>query len=206
MRSMLSRTDPVAAPARAQVKVWDPFVRLFHWGNLVLVASLIVSAHFGWQEVHMTLGVDLLILVAARLVWGVIGPEHARLRGFVRRPGEVLLNLSDILRGRAQRYLGHSPAGGLMVVALLTVLSALLITGVLLQATLEFEGPFVHWLSVADDRFVAVVLSVHEASVEALYVLVPLHLAGVALASVQHRENLVAAMVTGYKSVSTEER
>jgi cytochrome b len=193
-------------PAHAQVKVWDPFVRLFHWGNALLVASLFVSAHFGWQEVHMTLGVDLLCLVAARLVWGVVGPEHARLRGFVRSPREAWLNLRDILRGRARRYLGHSPAGGLMVVALLTLISALLITGVLLQATLEFEGPLVEWLRAADDRFVSIVLGVHEASVDALCVLVPLHLAGVAAASVQHRENLVRAMVTGYKSVSTEER
>jgi len=206
MHPMTVRTDRPAVSARAQVKVWDPFVRLFHWGNALLVASLFVSARFGWQEVHMTLGVDLLVLVALRLVWGVIGPEHARLRGFVTGPRESLLNLRDILRGRARRYLGHSPAGGLMVVALLTLISSLLITGVLLQATLEFEGPLVEWLRFADDRLVSVVLGVHEASVNVLYVLVPLHLAGVAIASAQHRENLVRAMITGYKSVSTEER
>jgi cytochrome b len=198
--------DPSAMSVPGQVKVWDPFVRLFHWGNAILVVSLVLSAHYGWQEVHMTLGVDLLVLVAARLVWGAVGPAHARLRGFVTGPGEALRNLRDILRGRARRYLGHSPAGALMVVALLAALAVSLVTGVILQATLEFEGPFVEALRAVDDGFVAAVLDVHQASVYVLYALVPLHLAGVVLASVQHRENLVWAMITGYKSTFNEER
>jgi cytochrome b len=198
-KSRLAVTGP------GQVKVWDPFVRLFHWVNALLVVGVVLSAHYGHQELHMALGIDLLVLVAARLLWGAIGPEHARLRGFVTRPGEALRNLREILRGRPRRHLGHSPAGALMAAALLSVLAVLLVTGVILQATLEFEGPLVAWLRSADDDFVAVVLTVHQASVYALYMLVPLHLAGVALASLQHRENLVWAMVTGYKSISIEE-
>lgn len=203
MRFMHTDQPTVAAPG--QVKVWDPFVRLFHWCNALLVVGLVLSAHYGLQELHMALGVDLLVLVAARLLWGAIGPEHARLRGFVTRPGEAVRNFRDILRGRPQRHLGHSPAGALMAAALLSVLTVLLITGVILQATLEFEGPLVDWLRAVDDHFVAVVVSAHQACVYALYVLVPLHLAGVALASLQHGENLVWAMVTGYKSTSSEE-
>lgn len=203
MRLMDTDRPTITAPGR--VRVWDPFVRLFHWGNALLVAGLVLSAHYGLQELHMALGVDLLVLVAARLLWGTIGPQHARLQGFVTRPGEAVRNLRDILSGRPQRHLGHSPAGALMAAALLSVLAALLITGVILQATLEFEGPFVDWLRAADDGFVAVVVSVHQACVYALYALVPLHLAGVALASLQQGENLVWAMVTGYKSTSIEE-
>lgn len=199
-------TNRGTATGSERIRVWDPFVRLFHWCNAILVASLIVSAHFGWQEIHMMLGIDLLVLVAARLLWGLVGPAHARLKSFVPHPLEAARNLRDILRGCAQRYIGHSPAGGLMVVALLAVLTVLLVTGLLLQATLEFEGPLVTWLSAASDNFESAVLSIHQASVYSLYALVPLHLAGVAVASLQHRENLVWAMVTGYKSVSTEER
>ena len=154
----------------------------------------------------MMLGVDLLVLVTARFVWGLVGPAHARLRSFVTHPLRAARYLGDIVRGRAQRYLGHSPAGGLMVVTLLAVLAVLLVTGVLLQATLEFEGPLVTSLSTASDAFVSAILSIHQASVYALYALVPLHLAGVAVASLQHRENLVWAMITGYKTASTEER
>ena len=202
---MSSASRPIATlPER--VKVWDPFVRLFHWCNAILVLSLIVSAHYGWQEVHMTLGIDLLVLVGARLVWGVVGSPHARLGSFMTGPREALRNLRDILRGRSRRYLGHSPAGAMMVVALLAVVAVLLTTGVLLQATLEFEGPLVDLLRPAGDGFESAVLSVHQASVYALYALIPLHLAGVALASLQHRENLVWAMITGYKSTSTVER
>jgi len=202
----MSRASQLLTIGPERVKVWDPFVRLFHWCNAILVASLVVSAHYGWQEAHMTLGVDLLVLVAARLVWGIVGPAHARLRSFVTGPVQALRNLGDILRGRSRRYLGHSPAGAMMVVTLLSVIAVLLVTGVLLQATLEFEGPLVDLLRPAGDGFESAVLSIHQASVYALYALVPLHLAGVALASLQHRENLVWAMITGYKSTSTEER
>jgi cytochrome b len=189
-----------------RVKVWDPFVRLFHWGTAVLAASLVLTAQFGMQEVHMTLGVDLLVLVAGRLVWGVVGPRHARLARFVTGPAVALRYLGEVLRGRARRFLGHNPAGAMMVVALLVDLAALAVTGLLLQATLEFEGPLVEWLRPAGDGFVAAVGSAHAAAAYALYLLVPLHLAGVAAASWQHRENLVWAMVTGYKSLSTDER
>jgi cytochrome b len=190
----------------ARVKVWDAFVRLFHWASALLVASLVLSAYVGLQEVHMTLGVDLLVLVAARLVWGIVGPAQARLAAFVTGPGVALRYLGEVLRGRARRYLGHNPAGGMMVVALLVDLAALAVTGLLLQATLEFDGPFVEWLLPAGDGFVAAVGSAHAVAAYALYLLVPLHLAGVAAASWQHRENLVWAMVTGYKSLSTDER
>ena len=196
----------VPATRHDRVRVWDPFVRLFHWCNAILVTTLVVSAHFGWQELHMMLGIDLLVLVAAGVLWGLVGPANARLRSFVPHPREAARNLRDIARGRARRYLGHSPAGGMMAVTLLAVIAVLLVTGALLQATLEFEGPLVAWLSATGDEFESAALAVHQACVYALYALVPLHLAGVALASLQHRENLVWAMVTGYKSTSTEER
>ncbi|MGB5082817.1 MAG: cytochrome b/b6 domain-containing protein [Burkholderiales bacterium] len=191
-----------AAPNR--VKVWDAFVRIFHWSAVALVLTLIPAAHFGMQEVHMALGIDLLALVAARLAWGAIGTTHARFSSFVVGPKTSLRYLGDVLRGRPQRHLGHNPAGGLMAVALLVVLAVALITGLLLQATLEFEGPLAGLLLPASDAFVDSLRELHRGSVQALYGLVPVHVIGVLLASVQHRENLIWSMVTGYKSTQEE--
>lgn len=187
-----------------EVRVWDGFVRVFHWSAVLLVVSLVLTAKLGWQDIHMTLGIDLLVLVVARLAWGVMDTGHARFANFVPGPYRALTYLRDIARGHPQRYLGHNPAGAMMVVALLSTLLGLLLTGLVLQATLEFEGPLVELLRGIDDSTVHRLLAVHRLLVDALYVLVPLHVAGVVLASVQHRENLVKAMITGRKSINHE--
>lgn len=192
--------------ARAEVKIWDGLVRVFHWSTALLVAALVVTAHLGMQDVHMTLGIDLGVLFLARLLWGFMETGHARFSTFVRGPTATLGYLRDIVRGHPHRHIGHNPAGAAMVVALLATLGGLLVTGVLLQATFEFEGPLVDALRWVDDASVHRLMMIHGSLVNALYVLVPLHLLGVALASVQHRENLVRAMITGYKSTNTNER
>jgi cytochrome b len=184
--------------------VWDGFVRVSHWSTVALAFLLVLTAHFGMQEVHMALGIDLLVLVAARLAWGVIGTTHARFAEFVFPPGTSLRYLGDVLRGRPRRHLGHNPAGGWMVIVLLAVLGVALVTGLLLQATLEFEGPLAELLLPASDAFADCVREVHRESVHALYGLVPVHVIGVLLASAQHRENLTWSMVTGYKRVHDE--
>lgn len=189
-----------------ELKVWDGLVRVFHWSTVLLVVSLVVTAHLGMQDVHMTLGIDLLVLFVARLLWGFMDTGHARFSTFVRGPAATLTYLRAILRGHPQRHIGHNPAGAAMVLALLITLGGLLATGVLLQATFEFEGPLVDALRWIDSASVQRLLAVHRFLVNALYVLVPLHLLGVALASFQHRENLVRAMITGYKPTNTTER
>ncbi|MGZ5903032.1 MAG: cytochrome b/b6 domain-containing protein, partial [Reyranella sp.] len=92
----------------ATVKVWDPFVRFFHWS---LVAGFVVAYATGdeIEKVHVAAGFVIAGLVVARIVWGLIGPCHARFSNFVRHPREVLSYLRDVALLRAPRYLGHNP-------------------------------------------------------------------------------------------------
>lgn len=187
-----------------QIRVWDGFVRFFHWSQVALILGLVLSAHLGQQEIHMFLGFALTALVIGRLVWGFSGSEHARFSSFITSPMAALRYVIDIVKGHPRHYLGHNPAGGWMVLGLLATLATLLITGLILQATLEFEGPLVSLLAFIDDLDVLRLLRLHDAALSALYLLIPLHLAGVALASLQHRENLVKAMISGNKTLTTE--
>ena len=195
-----------ADQAATKIRVWDGLVRVFHWSAVLLVVSLVVTANLGLQDVHITLGIDLMVLFLARLLWGFMDTGHARFSTFVRGPVVTLGYLRDIVRGHPQRHIGHNPAGAAMVIALLVTLGGLLATGVVLQATLEYDGPLVDTLRWIDSATVHRLLALHRLLVDALYVLVPLHLLGVAAASVQHRENLVRAMITGYKPTNTQER
>ena len=129
-----SSTSLTAAPAvtsadRTQfVRVWDPLVRLFHLSlaTAVLIAFLTEDDLLG---LHLVAGYTVLVLIGVRLVWGLIGPRHARWSDFVRGPRATLAYLKDALKGRAARHLGHNPAGAAMVVALLLGLTTTALSG-----------------------------------------------------------------------------
>ena len=169
----------------AEAKVWDPLVRIFHWS---LVAAFIAAWITGDEldRIHILAGYTVLGLVAFRILWGLVGTKHARFADFVRRPSTVAGFLRDIVRFRAKRYLGHNPAGGAMIVALLVMLSVIGGTGYMMT-TDAFWG--VEWVEEA-----------HELAVNVTLGLVALHILGVALASFEYGENLVRSMFTGRKS------
>jgi cytochrome b len=168
----------------ATVKVWDPFVRIFHWS---LVTLFVVAYATGGEveKVHIAAGYAIAGLLALRIVWGLIGPRHARFAEFVKSPREVFNYLRDMLSFPALRHLGHNPAGGLMIVVLIAMLLGTCATGYLMTTD-------AYWGS-------KVLEEVHEALANATVALVALHVLGVLIASFQHRENLVKAMVTGRK-------
>lgn len=166
------------------VRVWDPVVRLFHWS---LVVAFVVAWFTGdeLKELHEAAGYTIVGLLVVRLIWGFVGTSHARFADFVYRPSTVVAYLVDTARLRAKRYLGHNPAGGMMVLALLLMLAVTAATGIM-TTTDAFWG--VKWVEEA-----------HEFAANLTVVLVGLHLAGVLVASAEHRENLVRAMITGRK-------
>lgn len=179
------RPAEVAAPAAAStVKVWDPFVRTFHWSLVALFAVAFVTSETS-ETLHFAAGYGVLALVLLRLAWGLIGTRHARFSDFVYRPALVIGYVRDAARFRAKRYLGHNPAGGAMVVALLVALLTVSGTGVMMTMD-RFWGQ--KWIEV-----------VHEGSADATLALVALHILGVIYSSLEHRENLVRSMITGRK-------
>jgi cytochrome b len=171
----------------ATVRVWDRFVRVFHWS----LATLFTIAFLTGDEienVHLAAGYTIAFLIALRVVWGFIGPKHARFADFVRSPREVLSYLGDMARFRARRTLGHNPAGGAMVVALLVMLAGTAVTGHMMTMDAYWGA---EWVEETHEVFAHLTLG-----------LVVFHVLGVLLASFEHGENLVAAMFTGRKRES----
>jgi cytochrome b len=166
------------------IKVWDPLVRLFHWSLVTGIALAWITSE-GWDRAHEITGYIIAGLVGFRLLWGLIGSKHARFSDFVRGPGAVLAYVKQMPRGRAPRFIGHNPAGGAMVVLLILSTIAICLTGWMMSLD-AFWG--VEWVE-----------DVHEAFATAMLVLIGLHVAGVIYSSLEHRENLVRAMVTGRK-------
>jgi cytochrome b len=195
----LSAVDPVGS-----VAVWDPYVRIGHW--LAGAAFLISYASGGEPRwLHTLTGYTLVLYVALRGIWGFVGPEHARFTNFVRSPGRAARYLLDLLRGRAQRHLGHSPAGAAMIVLLLISLLATTSAGMMLYALHDGGGPLAGVVGSeppaegAESPRLKFWEETHEVLANFTLLLVLLHTAGVITASIAHRENLVQAMITGRK-------
>lgn len=176
--------SPPAAADEATVRVWDPLVRVFHWS---LVAAFAVAWLTGdeLERLHEATGYVIIALLGIRIVWGFVGSTHARFADFVYRPAHAISYLTDMARLRARRYLGHNPAGGAMVIALLLVLAATAGSGFAMTTDAFHDA---HWVE-----------EVHEVMANVAILLVGLHLAGVAVSSFECRENLVWAMITGRK-------
>lgn len=167
-----------------RILVWDWPTRIGHW---LMVAAFVVAYLTGeseeWRLVHVWAGGTLAGVVAFRLLWGLTGSRHARFSSFVRGPAAAWNYLNGLLAGRAEHHVGHNPAGAYAIVLLLVLGLLAAATGWPLYQDLAED-----WLE-----------ELHEGVVNAMLMVVAIHLAGVVVGSLAHKENLPRAMVTGYK-------
>ena len=178
---MSARIDTAA---RRRVLVWDAPTRLFHWLLVLAFAGAYATGEQdGLRALHALLGYTAGGLVAFRVLWGLVGTRYARFGGFPLALRAVRDYLRSLLDPVPQHHTGHNPAGSWAVVGLLLLVASAALTG---WASLTERGP--HWLE-----------DVHEVLANAALTLVAIHVAAVLLSSWRHRENLVRAMVDGYK-------
>jgi cytochrome b len=166
------------------VRVWDPLVRIFHW----CVATCILLNYFllsGGKPLHRFAGYAVAAVLCVRVVWGFIGTGYARFSAFVTGPRVALSYLEAILKRNNPRHVGHNPAGGWMILALMLVIAVLCVSG-WLQETDAFWG--VEWVQTT-----------HQVCANLVVAMAAVHVTGALVESVLHRENLVRAMITGRK-------
>ena len=181
--------------AGVRVALWDLPTRLVHWALVLLILFSWWSAEEHHMEWHRTSGYAILGLLVFRLVWGLVGSSSARFADFVRGPATVLA----YARGRARAGLGHNPLGGWSVVALLALLVVQVGLGLFAVDTDGLEsGPLSHWVSFEAGREAA---ELHESNFRLLQVLIGLHIAAVLFYLFVRRDNLIAAMFSGAKTV-----
>ncbi|MGX7875494.1 cytochrome b/b6 domain-containing protein [Mesorhizobium sp. ORM6] len=132
--------------AARRVPVWDPLVRLFHWGLVGAFATAWLTAE-DMQPVHQLAGYAVAGLVGFRVLWGLVGSRYARFAHFVRGPARTASYIGKMVTGRERRYLGHNPAGAAMVVAILMMLSGTAFTGWLLESPDRAAPPPDRWRS-----------------------------------------------------------
>jgi cytochrome b len=184
------QTDPAqAVPAgttdrAARIRVWDVPTRVFHWLFALSFAGAWLTAESErLRDLHVMLGYSFAGLIVFRLIWGLTGTRYARFDSFLFSLRQLANYLSSLFARQPEHHLGHNPAGALAIFAMLFLGVVITLSG---YATYRDIGG--EWLE-----------EVHETIAGAMLALVAVHIAGVVVSSILHRENLAAAMVTGWK-------
>ncbi|MCU0971821.1 MAG: cytochrome b/b6 domain-containing protein [Gammaproteobacteria bacterium] len=180
------------------VHVWDLPVRLFHWSLVVLVIASWASRELDYMEVHRWSGYAILTLVLFRVGWGFAGSRHARFADFVRTPRAMRAYMADILGGAKAQHLGHNPAGGWSVMAILACLLVQAVTGLFVTDEVLFDGPFFRAVS---EETAHRLKQLHGINFNILLLLIGLHLAAIAFYRIAKGEDLVRPMLNGRKWV-----
>ncbi len=169
---------------KTKILVWDAPVRVFHWLMVLSFFGAYLTAESErWRLAHVTLGYTMGGLVAFRIIWGMIGTRYARFSNFIRGPAAVVRYVKSLLKGQPEHTIGHNPAGAVAIV-LLMVLSVLIVAS--------------GW-AIFNEIGGNLLSELHEVTGNLMLLVVGVHVAGVAVSSWLHRENLVRAMVTGEK-------
>ena len=193
-------TVPVqdTAPMPATMLAWDLPTRLAKWLLAILVGLAFVSRYYGdvglvW---HQWNGMAILVVLVFRLLWGIVGGSTARFAAFLRGPGTVIGYLVGLLRGRPGNYLGHTPPGGWMILALLVLVAAQGLTGLFTTDDIIVYGPLTN---VASDETISRASALHQQIYPILLALIGLHVLVNVAYSLFGRDNLIRAMLTGRK-------
>lgn len=173
-----------------RILVWDVPTRVFHWLLVFSFTGAYLTAESEMdRDIHVVLGYTLLGLLAFRLLWGFFGTRYAQFRSFLFKPGEVVAYALSMLKGKPAHYIGHNPLGSVSVWLLLGLGILSGVSGVLTYQDIGGD----------------VLEELHELVSDAMLIVVLIHIAGVVVSSVLHRENLVRAMVTGFKSAEPDQ-
>jgi len=209
---MATPRTPAAPPS-----LWDPVVRITHWG---IAISVLANAALdeGGSLLHVSLGWMVMALLVLRLVWGVLGPGEARFSAFPPDPVAALRHLGRLASGRAVRhYPSHNPAGAMMAYAFWACLALVTVTGLVMTSGATPMQVAAEKAAVASGDWSALIKEsegessdedqglrhtaeeVHEVVANLLLILAALHVAGVFVETRAMRRNLVAPMVLGQR-------
>jgi cytochrome b len=181
-----------------RIRIWDIWVRLFHWSLVLSVAFLLLSGLTGWQFIdwHRTVGELVLALIVFRLLWGIAGSSNARLHILVRSPKAVLLHLGELCRRSSHPERGHNAAGGWAVVVMLLILTTQAITGFFIADEDELiEGALYGTLSSANTDLA---YRIHKINANVIQIVIGVHVLMVLAYLLYARQNLIKPMISGW--------
>lgn len=176
-------------------KVWDGFIRGFHWLLVLGLLVLYISGEQEWMDLHFVTGYLMLALVGARLIWGVIGSDTAKLSALFHSPKAV----KNAITSDTKHY-GHNPAGSYMVLVFFVLITVQLLSGLMTTDDILMEGPLV---ALVPSDWVELAGSLHHANIDFLIAAIAIHIIAIVVYRIKGK-NLVKTLVTGKTDTHTD--
>jgi cytochrome b len=188
---------PPPGDRTVRVLVWDLPTRTFHWSLAISFFTALATSDFDrLRDLHVCFGYIALGLIVFRILWGFAGTRYARFSSFTFPIRAAIRYMQDVLRGKAERYIGHNPPGSWAIHVMLTLGLVVCLTGVVVLGAEEEQGIL---RGVAERPIGELIKSLHESLSWVMFALVVTHVVGVVVESRAHHENLAGAMLTGRK-------
>lgn len=183
------------------IRLWDSFIRGFHWILVLLLAGLwMTGGELDYLDWHVRLGLLMLALLITRIMWGIIGSQSARFTHFVRSPKAAFMHLKQESKGKAEDSLGHNPAGGYMILLLLALLIIQALTGLFTDDDIFFRGPLAH---LVDSDTARMLTRLHRNNFDWILIASGIHIIAI-FWYMARKKDLLTPMITGDKEVETE--
>jgi|TARA_B100000929_G_scaffold283923_1_gene265542 cytochrome b len=183
-----------------RIKIWDSFIRIYHWLMVAAVAGLWWTGEEGRMDLHQDIAIALAALLITRVGWGFFGSENVRFSAFVTSPKRVLSHLGALFSKRYESGNTHSPAGAYSVLLLLLILMIQIGTGLFATDGILFSGPLNDWVSSDVADFLT---DWHKTQFNVILGLVALHILAILLYRILGYR-LLAAMITGYRYTASQ--
>jgi cytochrome b len=177
-----------------KIRIWDLPTRLFHWGFSLAVIGAIVTDLLDEIVWHSYCGYTALVLVVFRIIWGFIGPQHARFSSFV----PSVSTLKDFIKGKSFSSFGHNPLGALSVIAILLIVLVQASSGLFADDEISFQGPLSKYVT---EDIVKLMNEIHETNHLLVYGIVALHLIAIFYYQWKKKNNLIGPMIYGDKEI-----
>ncbi|KZN56010.1 cytochrome b/b6 domain-containing protein [Pseudoalteromonas luteoviolacea] len=175
-------------------KVWDGFIRGFHWLLVVGITVLYFSGEEGWLDLHFVVGYLLLALMITRMIWGIIGSDTAKLSSLFHHPKHIFAALKSKFS-----YAGHNPAGSVMVLLFFVLVFTQLISGLMTTDDILMEGPLVTYISY---ELAEIAGDIHRLNIDILLVAIAIHIVAIMVYRVKG-VNLIKPLLTGKNDIDT---
>lgn len=170
--------------------VYDWPTRIIHWIFVIFFLSAFIIAKNVDSETltftyHMLIGLALSFALILRVLWLFIGTKYARITSFALNPKDLLIYFKGILTGDRTRWAGHNPASSWAGLFMILLALSLGLTGYLMTSSESGKETF-------ED--------IHELLANGLLVTAILHVLGVIVHTIRHKELIGLSMLHGRKA------